>query len=122
MLKNNEKTMEKIVALCKNRGFVYAGSEIYGGLSNTWDYGPLGVEFKNNVKRAWWKKFIQESPYNVGLDSALLMNPQVWVASGHVGGFSDPLMDCKDCKTRHRADQLIEAQTGVAPNLSLIHI
>mgnify|MGYP000184745829 CR=1 FL=1 len=116
MLKNNEKTMEKIVALCKNRGFVYAGSEIYGGLSNTWDYGPLGVEFKNNVKRAWWKKFIQESPYNVGLDSALLMNPQVWVASGHVGGFSDPLMDCKDCKTRHRADQLIEAQTGVAPN------
>ncbi len=116
MLKNSEKTMEKIVALCKNRGFVYAGSEIYGGLSNTWDYGPLGVEFKNNVKRAWWKKFIQESPYNVGLDSALLMNPQVWVASGHVGGFSDPLMDCRDCKTRHRADQLIEAQTGVAPN------
>ncbi len=116
MLKNSEKTMDKIVSLCKNRGFVYAGSEIYGGLSNTWDYGPLGVEFKNNVKRAWWKKFIQESPYNVGLDSALLMNPQVWVASGHVGGFSDPLMDCKDCKTRHRADQLIEAQTGVAPN------
>ena len=116
MLKNSEKTMDKIVSLCKNRGFVYAGSEIYGGLSNTWDYGPLGVEFKNNVKRAWWKKFIKESPYNVGLDSALLMNPQVWVASGHVGGFSDPLMDCKDCKTRHRADQLIEAQTGVAPN------
>ena len=116
MLKNTEKTMEKIVALCKNRGFVYAGSEIYGGLSNTWDYGPLGVEFKNNVKRAWWKKFIQESPYNVGLDSALLMNPQVWVASGHVGGFSDPLMDCKDCKTRHRADHLIEEQTGIAPN------
>ncbi len=116
MLNNSEKTMEKIVALCKNRGFVYAGSEIYGGLSNTWDYGPLGVEFKNNVKRAWWKKFVQESPYNVGLDSALLMNPQVWVASGHVGGFSDPLMDCKDCKTRHRADQLIEAQTGIAPN------
>lgn len=116
MLKNTEKTMDKIVSLCKNRGFVYAGSEIYGGLSNTWDYGPLGVEFKNNVKRAWWKKFVQECPYNVGLDAALLMNPQVWVASGHVGGFSDPLMDCKDCKTRHRADQLIEAQTGIAPN------
>ena len=116
MLKNSEKTMEKIVSLCKGRGYVYAGSEIYGGLSNTWDYGPLGVEFKNNVKKAWWKKFVQESPYNVGIDAALLMNPQVWVASGHVGGFSDPLMDCKDCKTRHRADQLIEAQTGVAPN------
>ena len=101
--------MEKIVALCKGRGFVYSGSEIYGGLANTWDYGPLGVEFKNNVKRAWWKKFVQESRYNVGLDSAILMNPQVWVASGHVGGFSDPLMDCKECKTRHRADQLIEA-------------
>ncbi|MDR1629767.1 MAG: glycine--tRNA ligase [Oscillospiraceae bacterium] len=105
---NSEKTMEKIVALCRGRGFVYAGSEIYGGLSNTWDYGPLGVEFKNNVKRAWWQKFVQESPYNVGLDSAILMNPQVWVASGHVGGFSDPLMDCKECKTRHRADKLIE--------------
>ena len=91
-----EKTMDKIVALAKNRGFVYAGSEIYGGLSNTWDYGPLGVEFKNNVKKAWWKKFVQMSPYNVGLDAAILMNPQVWVASGHVGGFSDPLMDCKD--------------------------
>ena len=115
MLKNEEKTMDKVVALCKNRGFVYSGSEIYGGLSNTWDYGPLGVEFKNNVKRAWWKKFVQESPYNVGLDSAILMNPQVWVASGHVGGFSDPLMDCKDCKTRHRADKLIEEQTGVSP-------
>ena len=114
MLKNEEKTMDKVVALCKNRGYVYAGSEIYGGLSNTWDYGPLGVEFKNNVKRAWWKKFVQESPYNVGLDSAILMNPQVWVASGHVGGFSDPLMDCKDCKTRHRADKLIEDQTGTA--------
>ena len=110
-----EKTMEKIVALCKGRGFVYAGSEIYGGLSNTWDYGPLGVEFKNNVKRAWWKAFVQESPYNVGLDAAILMNPQVWVASGHVGGFSDPLMDCKACKTRHRADKLIEDQTGVSP-------
>ncbi|MBC8571328.1 glycine--tRNA ligase [Zongyangia hominis] len=113
---NTEKTMDKVVSLCKNRGFVYAGSEIYGGLSNSWDYGPLGVEFKNNVKRAWWKKFVQESPYNVGLDSAILMNPQVWVASGHVGGFSDPLMDCKDCKTRHRADKLIEEQTDVAPN------
>lgn len=115
-MQNSEKTMEKIVALCKGRGFVYAGSEIYGGLSNTWDYGPLGVEFKNNVKRAWWKKFVQESSYNVGIDAALLMNPQVWVASGHVGGFSDPLMDCKDCKTRHRADDLIEEQTGVEPN------
>jgi glycyl-tRNA synthetase len=103
-----EKTMEKIVALCKNRGFIYQGSEIYDGLANTWDYGPLGVEFKNNVKKAWWKKFIQESPYNVGVDCAILMNPQVWVASGHVGGFSDPLIDCKQCKTRHRADKIIE--------------
>ena len=100
--------MDKIVALCKSRGYVYAGSEIYGGLANTWDYGPLGVEYKNNVKRAWWKKFVQQSPYNVGLDSAILMNPQTWVASGHVGGFSDPLMDCKSCKSRHRADKLIE--------------
>jgi glycyl-tRNA synthetase len=115
MLKNSEKTMEKIVALCKGRGFVYPGSEIYGGLSNTWDYGPLGVEFKNNVKKAWWQKFVQESRYNVGLDAAILMNPQAWVASGHVGGFSDPLMDCKECKTRHRADQLIEDQTGENP-------
>ncbi|MBE6886197.1 MAG: glycine--tRNA ligase [Ruminococcaceae bacterium] len=115
MLSNTEKTMEKIVALCKSRGYVYPGSEIYGGLSNSWDYGPLGVEFKNNVKRAWWKKFVQESPYNVGLDSAILMNPQIWVASGHVGGFSDPLMDCKDCKTRHRADHLIEEQSGENP-------
>ncbi len=113
-MKNTEKTMDQIVTLCKNRGFVYAGSEIYGGLSNSWDYGPLGVEFKNNVKRAWWKKFVQESPYNVGMDSAILMNPQVWVATGHVGGFSDPLMDCKDCKTRHRADKLIEDATGKA--------
>ncbi len=113
-MKNSEKTMEKVVALCKNRGFVYAGSEIYGGLSNTWDYGPLGVEFKNNVKKAWWQKFVQESPYNVGLDSAILMNPSVWVASGHVGGFSDPLMDCKECKTRHRADKLIE-DAGINP-------
>ena len=103
-----EKTMEKIVALAKNRGFVYPGSEIYGGLANAWDYGPLGVELKNNVKKAWWRKFVQESPYNVGVDCAILMNPQVWVASGHVGGFSDPLIDCKECKTRHRADKLIE--------------
>ncbi len=107
-MKNREKTMEKIVALCKGRGYVYSGSEIYGGLANTWDYGPLGVEFKNNVKRAWWKKFVQESPYNVGLDAAILMNPKRWVASGHVGGFSDPLMDCKECKARFRADKLIE--------------
>jgi len=103
-----EKTMDKIVGLCKARGYIYPGSEIYGGLANTWDYGPLGVEFKNNVKKAWWKKFIQESPYNVGVDCAILMNPQTWVASGHVGGFSDPLMDCKDCKARFRADKLIE--------------
>ena len=108
MLKNTEKTMEKIVALCKGRGFVFSGSEIYGGLANTWDYGPLGVELKNNVKKAWWKKFVQESPYNVGQDSAILMNPQTWVASGHLGGFSDPLMDCKACKERFRADKLIE--------------
>jgi len=107
-MNNTEKTMEKIVALCKTRGFVYPGSEIYGGLANSWDFGPLGVEFKNNIKQAWWKKFVRESKYNVGLDSAILMNPQVWVASGHVGGFSDPLMDCKQCKTRHRADKLIE--------------
>ena len=100
--------MEKIVNLCKARGYVYPGSEIYGGLANTWDYGPLGVELKNNVKKAWMKKFVQESKYNVGLDAAILMNPQTWVASGHVGGFSDPLIDCKECKTRHRADKLIE--------------
>ncbi len=103
-----EKSMEKIVNLCKNRGYIYPGSEIYGGLSNTWDYGPLGVEFKNNIKKAWLKKFVQENKYNVGLDAAILMNPQTWVASGHVGGFSDPLIDCKSCKTRHRADKLIE--------------
>ena len=103
-----EKTMDKIVALCKSRGFVFPGSDIYGGLANSWDYGPLGVEFKNNVKKAWWKKFVQESPYNVGLDSAILMNREVWVASGHVGGFSDPLMDCKECKARFRADKLVE--------------
>ncbi|MEG0878171.1 MAG: glycine--tRNA ligase [Oscillospiraceae bacterium] len=107
-MQNNQKTMDQIIALCKNRGFIFSGSEIYGGLANSWDYGPLGVEFKNNVKRAWWKKFVQESPYNVGLDSAILMNPETWVATGHVGGFSDPLMDCRECKTRHRADKLIE--------------
>ncbi len=107
-MKNTEKTMDKIVALCKNRGFVYAGSEIYGGLANTWDYGPLGVELKNNIKRAWWKKFVQESKYNVGLDAAILMNPQTWVASGHLAGFSDPLMDCRECHERFRADKLIE--------------
>ncbi len=100
--------MDKIVALCKNRGFIFPGSEIYGGLANSWDYGPLGVEFKNNVKKAWWKKFVQECKYNVGLDSAIIMNPQTWVASGHLGGFSDPMMDCKVCHTRHRADKLIE--------------
>ena len=105
---STEVTMEKITALAKNRGFIFPGSEIYGGLANTWDYGPLGVEFKNNVKKAWWKKFVQESKYNVGIDAAILMNPQVWVASGHVGGFADPLIDCKACKARFRADQLIE--------------
>ena len=115
MLKNSEKNMDKIVNLCKGRGFVYAGSEIYGGLANTWDYGPLGVELKNNIKNAWRKKFIQECPYNVGLDSAILMNPETWVASGHLGGFSDPLMDCKACKTRHRADNLIEDFDGTNP-------
>ena len=104
--------MEKLVALCKGRGFVYAGSEIYGGLANTWDYGPLGVELKTNIKNAWRQKFIRENPYNVGLDSAILMNPQTWVASGHLGGFSDPLMDCRECKTRHRADNLIEDFDG----------
>jgi glycyl-tRNA synthetase len=103
-----QKTMDKITALAKNRGFVYPGSDIYGGLANSWDYGPLGVEFKNNVKKAWWEKFVQESPYNVGVDCAILMNSEVWVASGHVGGFSDPLMDCKECKARFRADKLIE--------------
>ena len=111
-MQNTEKIMDKIVALCKGRGFVYPGSEIYGGLSNTWDYGPLGVLLKNNIKNAWLKKFVQESKYNVGLDAAILMNPQTWVASGHLGGFSDPLMDCKECKTRHRADNLIEDFDG----------
>ena len=105
-------TMDKLVALCKNRGYIFAGSEIYGGLANTWDFGPLGVEYKNNIKRAWWKKFVQECPYNTGLDCAILMNREVWVASGHVGGFNDPLMDCKACKARFRADKLIEDFTG----------
>lgn len=105
---STEVTMEKLSSLTKGRGFVYPGSEIYGGLANTWDYGPLGVELKNNVKKAWWKKFVQESKYNVGLDAAILMNPQTWVASGHVGGFSDPLIDCRACKARFRADKLIE--------------
>ena len=115
MLANKEKSMEKIVSLCKNRGFIFPGSEIYGGLSNSWDYGPLGVEFKNNIKSAWRQKFVRENKHNVGLDSAILMNPQTWVASGHVGGFSDPLMDCRECKTRHRADKLIE-NFGGDPN------
>ena len=115
-MENHEKTMDKIVAFCKSRGFVYSGSEIYGGLANSWDYGPLGVEFKNNIKAAWRKKFMQECPYNVGLDSAILMNPQVWVASGHVTTFNDPLIDCRSCKMRHRADKLIEdynAENGI---------
>ena len=109
------KSMDSIVALCKGRGFIFPGSEIYGGLSNTWDYGPLGVEFKNNIKKLWMKKFVQESETNVGLDCAILMNPRVWEASGHVSGFSDPLMDCKECKTRYRADKLIE-DAGFNPN------
>lgn len=108
MTLNKEVTMDKIVSLCKSRGFIFPGSDIYGGLANTWDYGPLGIEFINNIKKAWWDKFVKESPYNVGMDSALLMNPQVWLASGHVGGFSDPLIDCKECKSRYRADKLIE--------------
>ena len=105
---STEVTMEKIVALAKGRGFVYPGSEIYGGLANSWDYGPIGVEFKNNIKKAWWKKFVQESKYNVGIDAAILMNPRTWEASGHIGGFADPLIDCKECKARFRADKLIE--------------
>ena len=114
----SEKTFDTIVSHMKNSGFVFQGSEIYGGLSNTWDYGPLGIEFKDNVKKAWWKRFIQEDPNNVGIQSAILMNPKVWEASGHVGGFSDPLMDCKQCKTRHRADQLIEQATNGEVNPS----
>ena len=115
-MKNTEKTMEQIVAFCKNRGFIFSGSEIYGGLANTWDYGPLGVEFKNNVKKAWWKKFVTECRYNVGVDCAILMNRETWVASGHLGGFSDPLMDCRECKERFRADKIIEdfaAENGI---------
>ncbi len=118
-MESSQKTMDMIVNLAKGRGFVYPGSEIYGGLANAWDYGPLGVELKNNIKRAWWKKFVQENPYNVGLDSAIIMNPETWVASGHLGGFSDPLMDCHQCKTRHRADKLIEdyvAENGLSDN------
>ncbi|MBQ4307808.1 MAG: glycine--tRNA ligase, partial [Lachnospiraceae bacterium] len=107
-----EKTMEKIVNLAGTRGFIFPGSQIYGGLANTWDYGPLGVELKNNVKRAWWRKFVQESPLNVGVDCAILMNPQTWVASGHLKSFSDPLMDCRECGARFRADQLIEGFCG----------
>ncbi|MDD5863818.1 MAG: glycine--tRNA ligase [Firmicutes bacterium] len=117
-MKNSEKTLDMIVNLCKNRGFVYAGSEIYGGLANSWDYGPLGVEFKNNVKKAWLKKFVQESDYNVGLDAAIIMNPQTWVTTGHVGNFSDPLVDCKGCGARQRADKLIEAaESGKGVNV-----
>ena len=118
---DNKLTMDKLVSLCKGRGCMFAGSEIYGGLANTWDYGPLGVELKNNVKRAWWKKFVQENPYNIGVDCAILMNPEVWKASGHLGGFSDPLMDCKNCKARHRADNLIEdymKKKGIDENIA----
>ena len=112
----NEKTFNDVVNHMKTSGFVYQGSEIYGGLANTWDFGPLGIELKNNIKNAWWKRFIQESEHNVGLQSAILMNPNVWVASGHVGGFSDPLMDCKECKSRFRADQLIEEASNHTVN------
>ena len=104
-------TMEKLVNYCKQYGFIFQGSEIYGGLSNSWDYGPLGKELKENIKKAWWQKFIQENKNNYGLDAAIIMNPNVWVASGHVDSFSDPLIDCKKCKTRHRADKLIEEYT-----------
>ncbi len=117
-MKNSEKTLDMIVNLCKSRGYVYTGSEIYGGLANSWDYGPLGVEFKNNVKKAWLKKFVQESEYNVGLDAAIIMNPQTWITTGHVGSFSDPLVDCKGCGSRQRADQLISAsESGKAVNV-----
>ncbi|MCL1806377.1 MAG: glycine--tRNA ligase [Oscillospiraceae bacterium] len=115
---NTQKSMEKLVALCKGRGFIYPGSEIYGGLANTWDYGPLGIELKNNIKAAWWKKFVRESPYNVGLDSGILMNPAVWQASGHLKNFNDPLMDCRKCKNRYRADHLIEAAGGSPAGMS----
>ena len=118
---DSKLTMDKLVALCKNRGFIYAGSKIYGGLANSWDYGPLGVLLKNNVKAAWWKKFVIENPYNLGIDCAILMNPMTWVASGHVGGFSDPLMDCKDCHARHRADNIIEdymKRKGIEENIA----
>ena len=121
-MKNSEKTLDMIVNLCKNRGYVYAGSEIYGGLANSWDYGPLGVEFKNNVKKAWMKKFVQESPYNVGLDAAIIMNPTTWVTTGHVGSFSDPLVDCKGCGSRQRADQLISAsESGKSVNVDAMN-
>src|SRR5690554_2724602 len=116
--------MEKLVSLCKKRGFIFPGSEIYGGLANSWDYGPLGVELKNNVKKAWWKKFIQENKYNVGIDCAILMNPRVWDASGHTNSFSDPLIDCRKCKVRFRADQLIEewsVENNVNVNTGSIH-
>ncbi len=115
-MKNSEKTMDKIVSLCKNRGFIFPGSDIYGGLANTWDYGPLGTALLNNVKAAWWQKFVRQSKYNVGMDSSILLNPRVWEASGHIGGFNDPLMDCKACKTRYRADKLVEdynAEKGI---------
>ena len=120
MAKTEKNSLEKVVALSKSRGIIFPGSEIYGGLANTWDYGPLGVEIKNNIKRAWWKKFIQESPYNVGVDAAILMNPTTWVASGHVGGFSDPLMDCKECKARFRADKLIEDYMKKADAIQIV--
>ena len=120
MAKAEKNSLEKVVALSKSRGIIFPGSEIYGGLANTWDYGPLGVEIKNNIKRAWWKKFIQESPYNVGVDAAILMNPTTWVASGHVGGFSDPLMDCKECKARFRADKLIEDYMKKADDVQIV--
>ena len=119
-MKNSEKTLDMIVNLCKNRGFIYAGSEIYGGLANSWDYGPLGVEFKNNVKKAWLKKFVQECPYNVGLDAAILMNPQTWVTTGHVSSFSDPLLDCKACKARHRADKRILFEKAESKNGNIV--
>ena len=112
-MEQSEKTLDMIVNLCKNRGYVFPGSEIYGGLANSWDYGPLGVEFKNNVKKAWLKKFVQESPYNVGLDAAIIMNPQTWVTTGHVSSFSDPLLDCRACKARHRADKLISLRKAL---------